>query len=287
MGSTLSYIYPQNEQQTAAEKDIPPEVFISPLDMAVQQQMQCLLKYWIRKSGHNPSTFPADVIQLIINTFTHQSIFDVEQRLKLDSNEDYYSKIGRYYNCYSKTPSQYDYLFKVIVIGNSGVGKTSIIHRFANDEWYGARGYITLLGIDFMIRTIEVDGYKVKFQIWDTAGQERFNAVNEKYYQNIHGAMIVYDVADRQSMERLSSWNSRCQKNAPPTHHRVLLGNKRDLIDNREVSMKSGKEMAEQLGIEHFYETSAKTGENVDAAFKCLAKQILLTKYRVTRPWFG
>ena len=113
--------------------------------------MHSILKHWIWESGHNPSTFPVDVIQLIVGTFTHQSIFDVEQRLKLDSNKDYYSKMGRGYSYHLKTsshyPRQYDYLFKVIIIGDSGVGKTSIMHRFANDEWLGARGYISTIGV--------------------------------------------------------------------------------------------------------------------------------------------
>ncbi|XP_038167075.1 ras-related protein Rab-13 isoform X3 [Arvicola amphibius] len=141
----------------------------------------------------------------------------------------------------------YDHLFKLLLIGDSGVGKTCLIIRFAEDNFNST--YISTIGIDFKIRTVEIEGKRIKLQVWDTAGQERFKTITTAYYR---GAM-----------------------NASAGVERLLLGNKCDMEAKRKVQ----KEQAEKLAREHgirFFETSAKSSMNVDEAFNSLARDILL-----------
>lgn len=135
-----------------------------------------------------------------------------------------------------------------------------------------------------------IDGYSVKLQIWDSCGQERFNGITDAYYRGSHGILLVYDVSDSNSMGRISFWNEECKIKAPELHQRILIGNKIDLRQNGRyqcVTTDKGQQMADQLRIEHFIETSAKSGQNVDSAFECLAEQMMLSVHRVQRPWSG
>lgn len=167
----------------------------------------------------------------------------------------------------------YDYLFKLLLIGDSGVGKTSILFKFSEDTFSPA--FISTIGIDFKIRTITVDGKKIKLQVWDTAGQERFRTITTAYYRGAMGIMLVYDVSNMKSFENISNWIRNIEMHATSDVELMILGNKCDIADKRQVS----KERGEQLAVQHsikFMETSAKANINIEEAFTTLARDIKL-----------
>uniref|UniRef100_A0A0G4I0L8 Uncharacterized protein n=1 Tax=Chromera velia CCMP2878 TaxID=1169474 RepID=A0A0G4I0L8_9ALVE len=165
----------------------------------------------------------------------------------------------------------YDYLFKLLLIGDSGVGKSCLLLRFADDTYTDS--YISTIGVDFKIRTIELDAKTVKLQIWDTAGQERFRTITSSYYRGAHGIIIVYDVTDRESFMNVRNWIAEIDKYATENVNKLLVGNKCDLASKKVVSYDEGKELADQLGI-RFLETSAKNAHNVEQAFSIMASEI-------------
>lgn len=171
----------------------------------------------------------------------------------------------------SLTVSHSDYLFKLLLIGDSGVGKSCLLLRFADDTY--TESYISTIGVDFKIRTIELDGKTIKLQIWDTAGQERFRTITSSYYRGAHGIIVVYDVTDNESFNNVKQWLHEIDRYACENVNKLLVGNKSDLTAKRVVSTEQGKEFAENLGIE-FLETSAKTSTNVEQAFLTMASQI-------------
>jgi Ras-related protein Rab-1A len=160
--------------------------------------------------------------------------------------------------------SDYDYLFKVLIIGNSGVGKSCLLLRFSDDIF--SDNYISTIGVDFKIRQIEVEKKAIKLQLWDTAGQERFRTITQAYYRGADGIIIVYDVADRESFNQVQHWLAEIDRFAPPTVCRLLVGNKADLSDKREVRTDEGADLARQCAIP-FIETSAKNSVNVEKLF--------------------
>jgi len=166
---------------------------------------------------------------------------------------------------------EYDYLFKLLLIGDSGVGKSCLLLRFADDTY--TESYISTIGVDFKIRTIELDGKTIKLQIWDTAGQERFRTITSSYYRGAHGIIVVYDVTDNESFNNVKQWLHEIDRYACENVNKLLVGNKSDLTAKRVVSTEQGKEFAESLGIE-FLETSAKVSTNVEQAFLTMASQI-------------
>jgi len=172
---------------------------------------------------------------------------------------------------FSYLSAEYDYLFKFLLIGDSGVGKSCLLLRFADDEY--SETYLSTVGVDFKIRTIDVDGKKVKLQIWDTAGQDRFKAIVSSYYRGAHGIIIVYDVTDRGSFTNVKYWVKEVDKYAKPDIVKLLVGNKCDMMSKRMISYDDGKALADDLGM-HLIETSAKNSFNVDAAFNGLATEV-------------
>ncbi|KAI9180673.1 hypothetical protein LWI28_007078 [Acer negundo] len=166
---------------------------------------------------------------------------------------------------------EYDYLFKLLLIGDSGVGKSCLLLRFADDSYVDS--YISTIGVDFKIRTVEQDGKTVKLQIWDTAGQERFRTITSSYYRGAHGIIIVYDVTDQESFNNVKQWLNEIDRYASDTVNKILVGNKCDLTDNRVVSYETAKAFADEIGIP-FMETSAKDSTNVEQAFMAMAASI-------------
>lgn len=165
----------------------------------------------------------------------------------------------------------YDYLFKILLIGNSGVGKSSLLLRFADDTF--TDNFMPTIGVDFKIRTLEVDGKTIKLQIWDTAGQERFKTITSSYYKGAHGIIVVYDITDKESFKNIDTWMNEVEKHASDNVSRILWGNKSDMDESRQVSTDEGKELADQYNI-RFMETSAKESANVEEAFTLMTKEI-------------
>ncbi|VDO81142.1 unnamed protein product [Heligmosomoides polygyrus] len=166
---------------------------------------------------------------------------------------------------------EYDYLFKLLLIGDSGVGKSCLLLRFADDTY--TESYISTIGVDFKIRTIELDGKTIKLQIWDTAGQERFRTITSSYYRGAHGIIVVYDITDQESFNNVKQWLQEIDRYACENVNKLLVGNKCDLTAKRAVETTAAKEYADQLGIP-FLETSAKSSTNVEQAFLTMAAEI-------------
>merc|ERR1711916_279961 len=166
---------------------------------------------------------------------------------------------------------EYDYLFKLLLIGDSGVGKSCLLLRFADDTY--TESYISTIGVDFKIRTIELDGKTIKLQIWDTAGQERFRTITSSYYRGAHGIIVVYDVTDQESFNNVKQWLHEIDRYACENVNKLLVGNKSDLTTKKVVDTTTAKEFAGQLGIP-FLETSAKNATNVENAFMTMAAEI-------------
>ncbi|KAK9459692.1 ras family-domain-containing protein [Lipomyces oligophaga] len=169
----------------------------------------------------------------------------------------------------------YDILIKLLLIGDSGVGKSCLLLRFSEDSF--TPSFITTIGIDFKIRTIDLDGKRIKMQIWDTAGQERFRTITTAYYRGAMGILLVYDVTDERSFNNIRNWFANVEQHASEGVNKLLIGNKCDWEEKRAVSTEQGKALANELGIP-FIEASAKANINVEEAFVSLARQI---KHRV------
>ncbi|GAV88933.1 Ras domain-containing protein [Cephalotus follicularis] len=157
-----------------------------------------------------------------------------------------------------------DYVFKVVVIGDSAVGKTQILSRFTKNEFcFDSKSTI---GVEFQTRTITINSKVIKAQIWDTAGQERYRAVTSAYYRGALGAMLVYDITKRQSFDHVARWVEELRAHADNSIVIMLIGNKADLVDLRAVPTEDAVEFAEDQGL-FFSEASALSGDNVDTAF--------------------
>ncbi|MCJ8736943.1 hypothetical protein PDJAM_G00018200 [Pangasius djambal] len=166
----------------------------------------------------------------------------------------------------------YDLLFKLLLIGDSGVGKTCVLFRFSDDAFNTT--FISTIGIDFKIKTVELNGKRIKLQIWDTAGQERFHTITTSYYRGAMGILLVYDITNAKSFENISKWLRNIEEHANEDVERMLLGNKCDMEDMRVVSKAKGEQIASEHNI-RFFETSAKANINIEKAFITLAEDIL------------
>jgi len=168
----------------------------------------------------------------------------------------------------------YDHLFKLLIIGDSGVGKSSLLVRFADNHFSG--NYITTIGVDFKIRTIELHGEKVKLQIWDTAGQERFRTITSTYYRGTHGVIVVYDVTSGESFANVKRWLHEIDQNCDVVN-RILVGNKNDDPERKVVLTEDARRFADQMGI-RLFETSAKDNINVEEMFRAVTELVLKSK---------
>ncbi|CAG5091559.1 Oidioi.mRNA.OKI2018_I69.PAR.g13132.t1.cds [Oikopleura dioica] len=166
----------------------------------------------------------------------------------------------------------HDLLFKLLLIGDSGVGKTCVLFRFSDDTFNTT--FISTIGIDFKIKTVELQGKKIKLQIWDTAGQERFHTITTSYYRGANGILLVYDITQPKTFDNISKWLRNINEHASEDVERMLIGNKCDMEDKRLISEERGKKVAEENGIK-FFETSAKENINIELAFNTLAEDIL------------
>jgi len=165
----------------------------------------------------------------------------------------------------------YSYLFKYIIIGDTGVGKSCLLLQFT-DKRFQPMHDLTI-GVEFGARMITLDGKNLKLQIWDTAGQESFRSITRSYYRGAAGALLVYDITRRDTFNHLTRWLEEARQNSAESMVIMLVGNKADLEHRRAVSYKEGEEFAKQHNL-IFLETSAKTAANVENVFIRTAEQI-------------
>uniref|UniRef100_A0A3P9CJ31 Ras-related protein Rab-4 n=1 Tax=Maylandia zebra TaxID=106582 RepID=A0A3P9CJ31_9CICH len=165
-----------------------------------------------------------------------------------------------------------DFLFKFLVIGSAGTGKSCLLHQFIENKFKQDSNHT--IGVEFGSRVVNVGGKTVKLQIWDTAGQERFRSVTRSYYRGAAGALLVYDITSRETYNALTNWLTDARTLASPNIVIILCGNKKDLDADREVTFLEASRFAQENEL-MFLETSALTGENVEEGFLKCARTIL------------
>ncbi|XP_016055300.1 PREDICTED: ras-related protein Rab-3C [Miniopterus natalensis] len=161
----------------------------------------------------------------------------------------------------------FDYMFKLLIIGNSSVGKTSFLFRYADDSFTSA--FVSTVGIDFKVKTVLRNEKRIKLQIWDTAGQERYRTITTAYYRGAMGFVLMYDITNEESFSAVQDWSTQIKTYSWDNAQVILVGNKCDMEDERVVSSERGQRLGEQLGFE-FFETSAKDNINVKQTFEHL-----------------
>eukprot|EP01084_Bolivina_argentea_P305109 527082_1 len=235
------------------------------------QQLSCKLKLelivncWLRQV--KITLFPIDIQKIIIDIYTYQYEFE---------NPHYYpatkSDSHRYYPI-TKLKTEYEYLFKIIVIGNAGVGKTALQDRFTDDAfWQGCRPNV---GAEVGMRTIICDGKTTKLQIWDTAGQERFGHITSGYYRHADAIILCYDLTDEKTLHDITQWNEESVTYGKERVARIMVGTKCDLENQTKCAKKDAIKIAKECDIDYIIETSAKKNINVEKTFHDIAHEIL------------
>ena len=171
----------------------------------------------------------------------------------------------------SQNPSGYDMIFKIVLIGDTSVGKTNILSKYLSDE-FDPESKATV-GVEFGTKNFKIENNIVKVQIWDTAGQERYRSITNAYYKGAKGSLLVYDITNRKSFDNLDRWISDLKTNGDSSLSIVLLGNKSDLENQRQISIQEGKDKAALFNVA-FMETSALNGNNIERAFDELISDV-------------
>ena len=166
----------------------------------------------------------------------------------------------------------YDHMFRYIIVGDMAVGKSCLLLQFTDHKF--RHQHELTIGVEFGGKTIEVKDKNVKIQIWDTAGQEAFQAITRTYYKGAIGALLVYDITRKETFDHINKWLQEVKSNGSKDICCILIGNKKDLEENRQVKYEEGKKLAEDNNL-LFLETSAKSAENVQEAFIQTAEKIL------------
>lgn len=173
----------------------------------------------------------------------------------------------------AETEDSFDFLFKIILVGDSDVGKTCVVQRFKSGVFMEKQQ--NTIGVDFTVRTLDIDGRRVKMQVWDTAGQERFRTITQSYYRSAHGAMVAYDITRRTTFESVPHWIREVEQYGAAGVVLILIGNKSDLQNQRQVLFEDACTLAENNSVLAALETSAKEAQNVEAAFALMARELL------------
>ncbi len=166
----------------------------------------------------------------------------------------------------------YDQKIKIMFIGEALVGKTAIITRYTKKIF--VENYLSTIGIDFQNKFLSINDKKINVEIWDTAGQEKFRNIAKNYFQSSDGFVLVYDITNKDSFDRLNDWYDQIKTNAPEHSKCIIAGNKSDLEDKRKVKKEEGEKFANDKKLK-FYETSAKDNTNIDIVFELLSKEIV------------
>ena len=164
----------------------------------------------------------------------------------------------------------YEVMFKVVLIGDMKVGKTNIVSRYIKNEFN--KDSISTIGVEFGSKELVIEGHNVKVQIWDTAGQEKYKSITNAYYKGAKGAFVVYDITNKNSFDNADNWLNNLRASADKKCSIILIGNKSDLENKREVSIEQGEEKAKNSEIA-FMETSALSGDNIDKAFEMMINE--------------
>ena len=199
---------------------------------------------------------------------------------KLSSINNNSGTISNSYSSISKEKSysskHYDDLFKLVIIGDSGVGKSCILLRFADDTF--TENYYSTIGVDFRFKCVDIGERKCKLQIWDTAGQERFKTVTSAYYRGADGIIIVFDQTDKESYNNIQHWIEDISRYSTDEPAKIIIANKDDMAEEKKIVKNEDiNELEKKTGLE-VIKTSAKTGDNVEYAFKKLAQQLILER---------
>eukprot|EP00828_Plagiopyla_frontata_P014597 TRINITY_DN1909_c0_g3_i1.p1 TRINITY_DN1909_c0_g3~~TRINITY_DN1909_c0_g3_i1.p1 ORF type:complete len:206 (+),score=49.00 TRINITY_DN1909_c0_g3_i1:78-695(+) len=168
----------------------------------------------------------------------------------------------------------YDYLFKCVIIGDAGVGKSALLLRFADDTFN--ENYLTTLGVDFKFKTVNFNNKAVKLQIWDTAGQEKFRTITNAYYKGAHCIVVVYDITNEQSFRNIEKyWINEIETNADKNALLLFVGNKVDLNNQKAIDSQEAQELAKKYNAQNF-EVSAKESTGVSLAFEAIMEKLML-----------
>lgn len=173
--------------------------------------------------------------------------------------------------------NNYDYIYKVLLLGDSAVGKTCFLLRYADDTFND--NHISTIGLDYRLKMVKMENEKiVKTQIWDTAGQDRFRAITKNYYKGAHGIILIYDVTNKQSFVNIKNWVIQIRENTTDKVKIALVGNKIDEEELRKVSSSEGEKLSLEYDL-RFFETSAKKNIGVQETFDYLVKEIYLENH--------
>ncbi|XP_077122791.1 ras-related protein Rab-19 [Ranitomeya variabilis] len=167
----------------------------------------------------------------------------------------------------------FDFLFKIILIGDSNVGKTCVVQRFQSGVF--SDKHQNTIGVDFTVKSLNIEGKKVKVQVWDTAGQERFRTITQSYYRSAHGAIIAYDITQRKTFESVPHWIHEVEKYGAANLMMMLIGNKSDLVEKRQILFEEACTLAEKHGLLAVLETSAKESRNIEEVFLLMTKVLI------------
>ncbi|XP_067472594.1 ras-related protein Rab-37-like isoform X3 [Thunnus thynnus] len=201
-----------------------------------------------------------------------------QEEVKMVSSDSAYGSSAEDGHTPNTFPYNEDLEHKTILVGDSGVGKTSLLVQFDQGKFITG-SFSATVGIGFTNKVVDVDNLKVKLQIWDTAGQERFRSVTHAYYRDAQALLLLYDITSKLSFDNIRAWLTEIHEYAQKDVVIMLLGNKSDMAAERVVKTEDGEKLAKEYGVP-FMETSAKTGVNVELAFLAIAREL---KHRATQ----
>ena len=169
--------------------------------------------------------------------------------------------------------------YKILILGDTSVGKTCVLTRYTDNRF--EKNYLSTIGIDYKLKNIKLDnGKTVKLQIWDTIGQDRYRAVTKNYYKGAHGIILIYDITDRETFENVRNWIKSIKTEADEKVVVILVGNKCDFEEKRQVSKEEGEQLAQELNLP-FFECSAKENKNINEAFNGLIAKLIINYQNV------